>query len=87
MRCGADIQLEHPSSSVNVRERDVDTFLESGGQHLRRKREAIRRFRRRRRPICLEEGVDKVSVNEEDQETRRDVGVWEVWEERRITVA
>jgi hypothetical protein len=29
MGCGADIQFKHPSSGVDVRERNVDTFLES----------------------------------------------------------
>jgi len=45
VRCGANIQLEHPSSSVDIWERNVDTFLESGSQHPRRTREAIGRVR------------------------------------------
>jgi hypothetical protein len=56
VRCGADIQLKHPSSGVNVWERNVNTFLESEHQRLGRRRETIGRVRRRsRRPVCVEE--------------------------------
>ena len=86
MGCSPDVQLKHPSSGVNVRERDVDTFLESRYQRLGRRRGMIGRFghvsRRKMGSICRE---SKRSSRDEGSRIGRMVPSMRI--EGRLTVA